>query len=240
MFVEIDGLKIFYQKNANIGNPILILHGWGCSSKTVDCIFSFLDKIGKSVVSIDFLGFGQSETPPANFTIFDYAQVTAKLLKLLQIEKPDVIAHSFGGRVALVMADQGIINRLIITGGAGMKPRRKLSYYFRVFSYKIKRKLGLNTDKYGSNDYKNLSKNMQRVFVSVVNTHLEKTAKRIKTPTLLVWGKYDKETPLYMANKMKKLIKGSELIVLDGGHFVFLEKPTHFCLIANAFFKESK
>ncbi len=239
MFALIDGLKIFYKRNQKQGKPILILHGWGCSSKTMDCIFSFLDKAGKSVIAIDFLGFGESDAPYENFTVFDYATHTIKLLRALNIEKPDVIAHSFGGRIALIMAERGEVNRLLITGGAGIKPRRKLSYYLKVLAYKIKRKLGLNTERYGSADYKNLSQNMRKVFVSVVNTHLEKYAENIKNPTLLVWGKSDKETPLYMAKKLKRLIKESELIEIDGGHFAFVENPVLFFRIADAFFKES-
>ena len=51
----------------------------------------------------------------------------------------------------------------------------------------------------------------------------------ITMPTLIIWGDMDYETPVYMARKLTKEIKGSTLIIYNGaGHFSYLERPELF------------
>lgn len=40
-------------------------------------------------------------------------------------------------------------------------------------------------------------------------------AKKIMCPTLIVWGDGDCETPMWMAKRLKRLISGSGLVVLE-------------------------
>lgn len=236
MFVHVLGLNVFYQRKTGKKKPVLILHGWGCSTQTMYCIFNYFANLDHDVVAIDFPGFGNSQTPPASFTIFDYAKVVDGVIRELFSCPPDVIAHSFGGRVALILASENKINRLIITGGAGMKPRRSLKYHLKVALHKLKKKVGLNTKNDGSADYRALTPNMKKVFVSVVNTHLENVLKKIKNPTLLIWGERDKQTPLYMAKRMKRRIKDCEIVTLKGcSHFAFLEDTKTFLLVSKTF-----
>jgi len=51
----------------------------------------------------------------------------------------------------------------------------------------------------------------------------------IKQPTLIVWGREDQLTPMWMAERFKKEIAGSELVVFDKcGHVPQLEKAAEF------------
>ena len=78
---------------------------------------------------------------------------------------------------------------------------------------------------------------MQRVFVRVVNDFLESCAKNTVANVLLVWGKKDKTTPLYMAKKLNRLVKNSGLVVInDGGHFCYLDDFYTFNLVVESFF----
>lgn len=236
MFVRALGLNVFYQRQTGKRGPVLILHGWGCSTKTTYCIFDYFARLGFDTVAIDFPGFGNSDAPPENFTVYDYAKVVEEVIAKLFSRPPSVIAHSFGGRVALILASENKIDKLIITGGAGMKPRRSLKYHLKVALYKLKKKVGLNTKKDGSPDYRALAPNMKKVFLSVVNTHLENTLRKIKNPVLLIWGEKDRETPLYMARRMKRGIKDCDIVVLKGcSHFAFLENPKTFLLVSKTF-----
>jgi len=102
--------------------------------------------------------------------------------------------------------------------------------------YKLKKRLGIRPKNAGSADYKALPDFMKPVFVRVVNTHLDNLLPKIKCPVLLIWGQNDRDTPLYMANKMRRKIPDSGLVVLEGaGHYVFLDKPVEFYAIVNEF-----
>ena len=236
MFVEISGQRIFYQRNTNEKKPLILLHGWGCNSNTMRCIFDFFTKKGRAVYALDFCGFGKSEEPKTAFTIFDYARIIELFIGQFCHEKPDIIAHSFGARVALILASANKVNRLIITGGAGLKPRRNIVYYFKILRYKISKTLGLNTAQYGSTDYRNCSGVMRQVFYNTVNTHLDKIAEKVNSKTLLLWGRNDKATPLYMAKKLKRKIANSTLITLNNsGHFAFIDESALFLRLCDNF-----
>jgi pimeloyl-ACP methyl ester carboxylesterase len=88
----------------------------------------------------------------------------------------------------------------------------------------------------GSKDYRALSGVMRRTFVKVVNQDLRPVLRRISSPTLLVWGRDDTETPLYMGELMEKEIPDAGLVVLDGaGHFSYLDRFDRFTLILRSF-----
>ena len=65
--------------------------------------------------------------------------------------------------------------------------------------------------------------------IKIVNEDLKERYAAIKIPALLIFGDKDKETPLYMARKMNRLVKNSKLIVIkNAGHFCFVDKPNLF------------
>ncbi|MNL78256.1 Alpha/beta hydrolase family protein [compost metagenome] len=47
----------------------------------------------------------------------------------------------------------------------------------------------------------------------------------ITTPTLVLVGGRDFCSPPYFSAELAERIPGAELATLDGGHFIFLEKP---------------
>ena len=75
-----------------------------------------------------------------------------------------------------------------------------------VLKHKFCKKFNIK-HKSGSKDYLALSSKMKKTFVNIVSTYLEKYAIHICVPTILFWGKKDKETPFYMAKRLNKLIK---------------------------------
>lgn len=236
MFFRYKETDVFYERKRGEGTPVLLLHGWGCSHKTTQPVFDFYKGLGREVITLDFPPFGESEKPRSPFSLDDYALMTLMLLGLLGINEVEIFAHSFGARVTALMNKSVQIKRLIITGGAGIKPRKTLKKSWAIFRYKLRKKLRLSTEKFGSPDYKMLDENMRKTFVSVVNRHTESELSEITAPTLLIWGEKDEETPLYMAKKMQKLIKSSRLVVMKNcAHFAFLEDRRAFFAILGAF-----
>ena len=72
----------------------------------------------------------------------------------------------------------------------------------------------------------------------VVNEDLSYDAKFITKPTIIVWGNKDKETKIFMAKKLHRLIISSSLYILkNSGHFSFLDKPQEFLIILDTFIK---
>lgn len=241
MFAKVEGMDVYYERHDGVGTPVVLMHGWGCRVDTMRRVFDKLSGIGKTVVAFDFPGFGKSDPPFRPFSVFDYARVTLGLFSALGIEKPDVIAHSFGGRVAIILASENLVNRLLLVDAAGVKPRFNLGRSLKISAYKIRKKLGLKTDKCGSTDYRALDGVMRETFVKVVNEYLDRLLPLVTRPTLLVWGEKDRDTPPYMAKRMKRKIQDSALVIMkDCGHFSFLDDAAAFTAVASAFFGEEK
>lgn len=222
--------KVFYKfirRKSDVTN--VYLHGWGANYKSL----YFCDKRLKSqsALFIDFPPFGESGKNPKNWNIFTYSNMVISLCQHLNLQKFNLFGHSFGGRVAIIMSVlcKQEVNKLILIDSAGLKPRRNFMFYFRVFCYKIRKKLKLDVSKYGSCDYLALTEEMREVFKSVVNTHLDDFLPFIKAQTLIIFGKNDKTTPIYMAKKFKKRIKNSKMVLLeDAGHFCFVDRKLEF------------
>ncbi len=230
------GAHIFYRffdRKTDVVN--VFLHGWGCDHTS----FLFCNKhLKQSALFLDFPPFGKSSKGIKDWTIFTYASMVISLLSDLKIKRFNLIGHSFGGRVAIILAVlcKDEIEKLVLVDSAGLKPHRSIFFYMKIWAYKIKRKLGLDISKYGSSDYLALGSDMRKIFKSIVNTHLDEFLPFIKAKTLVVFGENDKTTPLYMARKFKRKIKDSTLVILkNAGHFCFVDMRLEFLNLVKNF-----
>ena len=243
-----DGLQIYYEVRGE-GEALFLLHGWGGSSRIMRPLLNHFCRRFR-VFSLDLPGFGRSSTPPRAWGSRDYAQCIRQVQEQLQVTFCHLIAHSFGGRIAIVLASQypRTVHKLILTGSAGLPPRRGLDYHLRVYSYKIlKGLLSLAGEsgkslrqrlirRLGSADYSSATSDMRPTLVKVVNEDLSAFLPHIKSPTLLVWGGKDHATPLGMGRRMRELIPEARLEVLPGaGHFAYQERLEEFCALADDF-----
>lgn len=228
MYYIYKNTKIFYEvKGKNNKKALLFLHGWGCESNI------FLEQVEVlknkfQCVLIDFPPFGKSDEPKEVWNLEDYCNVTNEILNKINLQNVAIIAHSFGGRVAIKLAScYNYVERMILTGSAGLKTSN-LFVKIKICFYKFFKKI-LRQENYGSSDYKKLSKIMKQTFVKIVNYDQSEDCKKILCPTLLIYGKKDKETNLYLATKILKLIKNSKLKIYQNcGHFCFLDNKEQF------------
>ncbi|MCL1872616.1 MAG: alpha/beta hydrolase [Clostridiales bacterium] len=253
MEITLDGIKINYQE-AGSGHPVLLLHGWGANLASLGPVQQALAQ-GFQLFCLDLPGFGASAPPPAPWGSDDYADLLEKFLAAKAIEKPIILGHSFGGKLAAILGIRGLAQKLILVGSAGIPPKRGPDYYARVYSYKLaKRVLGLpGLSRFktkalarwekanASSDYQQASGVMRTTFVKVVNEDLRRHLPRITVPTLLVWGELDTATPPPDGQLMEKLIPDSGLVILEGaGHYAYLDKLPEFLLICESFLAPEK
>lgn len=251
--ISINGLKVHYKVTGE-GRPVVLLHGWGC---TLD-IFASMQKMLEQdfkVYSLDFPGFGKSEEPRVAWGMEEYTQWFESFVKELNIENPILLGHSFGGRVSIMYAARNQVHKVVLVDAAGVKPSRSFKYYFKVYSFKLSKKLlpilvgkkkaqqkiEAARNKAGSSDYNAASPVMKQVLVKVVNDDLRRFMPDIKAPTLLIYCENDTATPVKDAEKMNKLIKDSGLVVFkNAGHYSFLDQPYQFNAVLNSFLEKDK
>lgn len=237
MVFYFKGVEIWYEyKNQGQSRPLVLMHGWRRSGKDFDEFVSFYSD--RTILAIDFPPFGQSGRDLRDWNIYTYVSMVISLCDFLNIESADFLGHSFGGRIAIILScvKRSLVHSCILVGSAGMKPKRSLKYKLNLSIYKLKRRIGLKGKDRSSSDYRALSPAMKDTFKSIVNTHLDNYAKHMRVATLIVWGKNDRQTPLYMAKRLNKYIRYSRLeIIENGGHFSFLDCPLEFFSIVYEF-----
>jgi pimeloyl-ACP methyl ester carboxylesterase len=247
-FFTYNGIRLHYE-DCGEGHPILLLHGWGCNATTFNAIRPFLEARFR-VLTVDFAGFGQSDEPSEVWGVEEYTRSIEALAQAEGVENPILIGHSFGGRVSIVYASRNKVQKVMLVDAAGVKPKRSLTYYRKVYTFKlIKRLLPLfvgkaraekiieqRRAKAGSSDYSQASPKMRAILSKVVNEDLCHLMPKIAAPTLLFWGENDTATPLADAKKMEKLIPDAGLVTVAGaGHYAFLENTPLFLRVAKSF-----
>ena len=224
---------MYFQKCGE-GEPVVVyLHGWGCDGSIFAPVVKRLQNYENYLV--DFSGFGKSSPPKEEgFSVADYAEELREFLSQQGLTHVTLVGHSFGCRVAMVLAATypQLVERMLFVGPAGLR-RFSLKRWWRVACYKVKKflaklKLAPSPTNCGSEDYRNCSPIMQRTFVKVVNEDLSSYAKRVRCPVLIVNGRSDDATPLKQAKRLQRLILNCQLVEIDGGHYAFFYSPKAF------------
>ena len=225
--------EICYKTIGNGENLAVFLHGWGGGSELIlPLALNLANVCNLTCLLIDFPPFKHSEIPKTTWTIENYAELTTEIIKKVlnqqKFNSINLIGHSFGGRVCILLASKQEIDisKVVLLASAGIKPKFNLKTKYKILKYKLCKRFGLkNAENMGSEDYKNLPATMKSTFNNIVNTDLTPLLEKINQKTLIIFGENDKETPIYMAKKLHKKIKNSKLLILqNAGHFVYLDK----------------
>lgn len=247
-YIDIDGIKLHYEKSGS-GNPLILMHGWGCNHNTVASIANVASRT-HCVYNVDFPGFGESTEPQEVWGVDKYTSLIERACQIWGVDNPVLIGHSFGGRVAILFATRNKVDKLILVDSAGIKPKRTLRYYMKVYSFKIskrfltmvlgheraQRHIEAQRARSASADYLAASPVMRRILSRVVNEDLTSCLSGISAPTLLIWGENDTATPIADARKMERLIPDAGLVSFPGcGHYSFLDNPAQFSAVLCSF-----
>ncbi len=236
------------------GRPLLLLHGWGVSSELFAPILDGLEP-GHRLIVPDLPGFGATSEPDTPWSVHDYAAWCIALLDRLGIESCDLVGHSNGGRIGIVMAAEypGRVTRMVLAGSSGIRPRRTLASSARIRTYKalraverssvvpsaLRRSAGRRADQRGSADYRAATGTMRGTLVRLVNEDLRELLPQVHIPVLLIWGENDTETPIDDGRLMERLIPDAGLVVFEGAsHYAYLEQSGRFCRIVEVFLRD--
>lgn len=103
-YLKTDDRQIYFEHHAGRGLPVLLIHGWGMSTRVWDTTLPALLDAGHAVVAFDQRGCGMSDKDFATVSIDAAARDAVALLRHLGIARAAVNGWSLGGAVAVATA----------------------------------------------------------------------------------------------------------------------------------------
>jgi len=218
---------------------LVILPGWGGSHETwQDFIKLASDKF--EIVCIDLPCFGTEPCPNSVWGVQEYTKFVYQ--KISQLPPPiNLLGHSFGGQVATYFTanNQQMISKLILIGAAVLRPTDNWRRLFFgtiaklgkiIFRIPIIEKYNLYAKKIlyrmaNSPDYSNTAGIKRDIFKKIIREDLGNLLPKIKTPTLVIWGKKDTYVPLKHGKIISQTLPHGRLAIMDGKHGLHLTNP---------------
>lgn len=213
---------------------IVIIPGWTYSTHNWDKLSLALRKAGYQVHIMSVPGLTKISS-----RIWDLESYIRWLDKKLEnYSKVILMGHSNGGRIALAYAAArpNNISKLVLIDSAGVfhnEPLVRLKrFVFRMVT-KVGKDLGVSK-KFRwviyklarEHDYERASPEMRETMKNIIYRDLTPLMKKIKFPTLIIWGENDTITPLADGKVINSLIRGSKLFIVKGAqHSPFYTHP---------------
>jgi pimeloyl-ACP methyl ester carboxylesterase len=249
MQVVVKSLMTQYEREGK-GAPVVLLHGWGDSSKGWQVFQKELART-YDVVVVDLPGFGGTQMPEASWGLDDYTAFVGAFLSKIRVKPFAIIAHSNGGAIAIrgLAGKKFTAEKLILLDSAGIRNQ----YLGRKKALRLVAKTGkLLTKPLPGSVKKRLRRkvyqtigsdmlvveHLQETFKRVVTDDVQADAAQLKLSALLVYGADDLATPVQYGRILHSLIDGSQFeVVRDAGHFVHLDKPEQVLKLTQEFLR---
>lgn len=242
--LNVKNINVNYERYGNTnGDTVVLLHGWGQNIEMMKPVGNaFIEN--NDIIIFDLPGYGKSDEPTYDWQIMDYVECIHECLKQLKVSNPILIGHSFGGKISLMYASTYNVKKLVLLASPFKKGIENLSLKTKVLK-QLKKVPVLNKFEefakkhIGSTDYKNASPLMRKILVNTVNLDITESVKKIKCPTIIIWGTNDEAVPLEDAYKLESLIKDSAVIEYENcTHYAYLEKLGQTINIIESFIRE--
>jgi len=253
MNVVVDGLMTNYQKLGSGSKTLLMLHGWGDTAKTYSKLIEELQQ-DCLILAVDMPGFGGTQPPESAWGLEDYADFINHWLKKINVSKIDaIVGHSYGGSIAIVGLASGTLSasNLVLIASAGIRNKNtarkkvlkaaarvgKLPLYLlpqhkrRAIKAKFYSSIGSDVA---------LLPHMELTFKRMIGHDVRGEAAKVKIPTLIIYGSKDKDTPVGDGHILNRSITGSQLEILDSGHFIHQEKSQEVARLIKNFLKAKR
>ncbi len=228
------------------GKQVLILHGWGDSSASWK---DFAQKLAASyeVILVDLPGFGETQTPSSAWNLTDYANFVQTFIQKIAAKPYGIIGHSNGGAIAIRGIGQGVFRaeKLVLLASAGVRGTSSqkglyiISKVGKIMASPLPKRVQARLrrglyQKAGSDLL--IAEHMQETFKRIVRDDVRADAAYISTPTLLVYGEHDTETPQALGQQLHDAIEGSDFQVIPKvGHFLHHDAEKQTVLLVEEF-----
>jgi pimeloyl-ACP methyl ester carboxylesterase len=238
------------------GHPVLMIHGLLASSRMFE---SLLDRLPEGLrgLALDLPGFGESAPGPGYAPSWDgFARLTIETADALGIERFDLVGHSLGGGIAIVVAAQWpervrklvLVDAVALPYGVPLKGRLPLvpvvgealfklygqGVFTRYFAHDVFfEAAAMNREKVAA-WYRIFAANRSMALASLRATAdpgpVARSVSQVRAEAFVVWGERDGIIPAKIGARLASELGGAQFhVVPDCGHAPLEERPAEAC-----------
>ena len=246
--IHVNGADLYYEIHGT-GEPVLLIHGLGSSTRDWDPQISELARTFQ-VVAFDVRGHGRSSKPKQRYSVKLFADDTAALIRQLGIGRAHIVGVSMGGMIAFQLAVDApdLVRSLVIVNSGPAMPVRTLAQrmmiWTRVAIVRIKgmRRMGevlagrllpkpehaalraTFIERWAAND----PDAYLAALHGLVNWGVMDRLPHITCPVLVLTADQD-YTPIAVKRAYTAMMQHAELVIVeDARHFMPIEQPKPF------------
>ncbi|HEX7119210.1 MAG TPA: alpha/beta fold hydrolase [Longimicrobiales bacterium] len=232
-YTEVAGYR-FHSVHAGSGPPVVLLHGLAGSHRWWRYTVPALQEDFRIHVP-ELIGFGASRSatvPPGGIPAM--MELLLRWLDAQGLECPHVVGHSMGGQISIHLAASrpDRVGRLVLASAAGI-PRRRSAAELVRFLVELLPPRAWGRPAFLPTVVRDAlragPRTILRMMYHILADDVRPLLARIRSPTLLVWGRLDPLTPLSHAWILADGIRGAQLRVIpDAAHNPMADRPRVF------------
>jgi 3-oxoadipate enol-lactonase len=243
--IALGDLNVFYEKRGE-GEPVLLIHGLGSSTEDWDPQVEALDG-AFTVITYDVRGHGKTSKPGGKYTVPQFAEDAAKLIRHLGLGPMHVIGLSMGGMIGFQLTvdhPELVRSLIIVNSGPEMILRswkEKLSIVQRRLIVRMMgmRKMGevlagrlLPAPEHGAlratfaeRWARNDKSAYLRALSALVGWSVMARLPAIACPVLVVSGDLDYTPVAWKRDYTARMPHASLIVIPDARHMMTVERP---------------
>jgi pimeloyl-ACP methyl ester carboxylesterase len=241
---------------AGSGPPVLMLHGLGGTKASFLPTVAALAPEGRRMIAVDLPGFGDSDKPlAAPYDAKFFARAVFALMDEMGLDRPDVVGHSMGGRVALeavLHAPDRFGRAVLMTPSLAWLRARRWAPWLRL----VRPELGLlqpvpravveafvrRLIPGGRSGYATAgvdeflrsyltARGRAAFYAAARQIYMEEPARfwtalrELDLPSLFIWGAHDPLVPAAFERHVREAVPAAAHVTLSCGHIPQIESP---------------
>jgi len=236
--VTAQPVRLAYLDSTPAGSPpvVVLLHGSpGDNDEVTRLGLALADRY--RILAPDLPGFGGSSRSVPDYSIRAHARYVVQMLDSLKIARVHVLGFSMGGGVALELAELAPqrVASLTMLSAIGVQEFELLGDYHLNHAVHALQLGGLwllynAVPHFGVLDGGFLSLEYARNFFDTDQRPLRGILSRFEAPMLIIQGKQDDLVPPAIGPEHARIVPQSELLMLDGSHFMAFRRSTELAV----------
>ena len=252
-FIVINGIRTYFYE-AGAGPPIVFVHGWALDSSYWKAQVDYFSQHYRAI-AYDYRGAGKSDGGETRFNTAQLAEDLATLVEALELKRPVLCGHSFGGAIirAYAVKNPTRLAALVFADSTAFTWKAKVGSYSNQISLGFgkllrvkppqKLMVGISKKLFFAKEYRKTNPEgiaffekqyLANTYPGLINSSkawaeredIREHVKQMQVPALVIRGTEDVATSVGEAKFLHRIFAGSTLQLIEGsGHMVMVEKP---------------